>query len=85
MLITTRYAHGVKNTNGCACFCVLILAPRWEAITIVADTVFQVHIRSTQRQFFENICSEDDLRCRIFGTFVVKFLACLPLLVFSNI
>ena len=39
----------------------------------------------TQRQFLENICSEDDLRSRIFGTFVVKFLACLPLLRFSNI
>ena len=24
--------------------------------------------------FWENICSEDDLRFRIFGTFVVKFL-----------
>ena len=35
--------------------------------------------------FQENICSEDDLRTRIFGTFVVKFLACLPLLGFSNI
>ena len=34
---------------------------------------------------FGNICSEDDLRSRIFGTFVVKFLACLPLLGFSNI
>ena len=32
--------------------------------------------RGTQRQFSENICSEDDLRSRIFGTFVVKFLAC---------
>ena len=42
-------------------------------------------IRGTQRQFSENICSEDDLRSRIFGTFVVKFLACLPLLGFSNI
>ena len=42
-------------------------------------------IRGTQRQFLENICSEDDLRSRIFGTFVVKFLACLPLLGFSNI
>ena len=31
--------------------------------------------------FRENICSEDDLRSRIFGT----FLACLPLLGFSNI
>ena len=41
--------------------------------------------RGTQRQFSENICSEDDLRSRIFGTFVVKFLACLPLVGFSNI
>ena len=32
-----------------------------------------------------NICLEDDLRSRIFGTFVVKFLACLPLIEFSNI
>ena len=36
--------------------------------------------KATQRQFSENICSDDDLRSRIFGTFVVKFLACLPLL-----
>ena len=35
--------------------------------------------------FRENICSEDDLKTRIFGTFVVKFLAWLPLLGFSNI
>ena len=28
--------------------------------------------------FRKNICSEEDLRSRIFGTFVVKFLACLP-------
>ena len=41
--------------------------------------------RGTQRQFSENICSEDDLRSRIFGTFFPKFLACLPLLGFSNI
>ena len=32
----------------------------------------------------ENICSEDDLRSKRFGTFVVKFLAYLPLLGFSN-
>ena len=37
-------------------------------------------IRGTQ-----NICSEDDLRSRNFGTFVVKFHAYLPLLGFSNI
>ena len=37
-------------------------------------------------QFSENICSEDDtVRSRIFGTFVVKCLACLPFLRFSNI
>ena len=30
--------------------------------------------RGTQRQFSENICSEDDLRSRIFETFVVNFL-----------
>ena len=35
--------------------------------------------------FRKNICSEDDLRSRIFEIFVVKFLACLPLLGFSNI
>ena len=34
-------------------------------------------IMGTQRQFLENICSEDDLRSRIFGIIVVKFL-CLP-------
>ena len=33
--------------------------------------------QGTQRQFY-NICSEDHLRSRIFGTFVVKCLACLP-------
>ena len=35
--------------------------------------------------FRKNICSENDFRSRIFGTFVVKFLACLPLLGFSDI
>ena len=33
--------------------------------------------RGTQRQFSVNICSEDGLRSRIFGTFFVKLLACL--------
>ena len=40
---------------------------------------------TTNDNFRKNICSEDDLRSRIFGTFVVKFFACLPLLGFSNI
>ena len=44
-----------------------------------------LRLRGTQRQFSEKICSEDDLRSRIFGTFVVKFLAHLPLLGFSDI
>ena len=35
--------------------------------------------------FLGNISSEDDLRPRIFRTFVVEFLACLPLLGFLNI
>ena len=35
--------------------------------------------------FRKNTCLEDDLRSRIFEVFVVKFLACLPLLGFSNI
>ena len=52
---------------------------------IIAMLYNDHYIRGTQRQFLENICSEDDLRSRIFRTFVVKFLACLPLLRFSNI
>ena len=51
---------------------------------ILFDQAFDT-VRGTKRQFSENICWEDDLRSRIFGTFVVKFLACLPLLGFSNI
>ena len=42
-------------------------------------------LRGTQRQFAEKICSGDDLRSKIFGTFAAKFLACLPLLGFSNV
>ena len=41
--------------------------------------------RGTQRQFSENICSEDNMRSRILGTYVVKFIASLPLLGFPNI
>ena len=60
----------------------------WSLFTIYAScsSFFPVlEIRDTLRQFSENICSEDDLRATIFGTFVVKFLPCLPLLGFSNI
>ena len=56
-------------------------------ITFSLDDIlilFGEHCRGTQRQFLENMCSEDDLRSRIFGTFVVKFLACPPPQGFSN-
>ena len=36
-------------------------------------TQYTTHTTGTQPQFSENICSEDDLRCRIFGTFFVNF------------
>ena len=39
--------------------------------------------RGTQRHFLENMSSEGAWRSGIFGTFVVKFLACLLLLAFS--
>ena len=39
------------------------------------------YTRGTQRQFSQYICSEDELRSRIFGTFVVR----LPPLGFQNI
>ena len=52
----------------------------------IAKSIIYRHIvKGTQRQFSENIFSEDDFRSRIFGAFVVKFLACLSLLGFSNI
>ena len=55
------------------------------AFTLISGLVLLSIKRGTKRQFLENICSEDDLRTRIFGIFVVKFLACLPPLGFSNI
>ena len=65
--------------------------PQCSFITVVQRTVEKqqlqrrLSVRGTQRQFSENICSEDDLRSRIFGTFFVKFLASLPLLGFSYV
>ena len=55
-----------------------------EFAAIQPQAYYAANTMGTQRQFSENICSEDDLRSRIFGTFFVKFLACLPLLGFSN-
>ena len=42
---------------------------------ITLSTCISVTLRGTQHQFSENICSDDGLRSKIFGTFV----ACLPL------
>ena len=57
-----------------------------ETVSIRAKALGSLlQIRGTQRQFLENISSKDDLRSGIFGTFVVKFIACLSLLGFSNI
>ena len=47
---------------------------------IIISTCISATLRDTHCQFSENICSDDDLRSEIFGTFAVKFLACLPLL-----
>ena len=58
---------------------------RLDSFVLPAPVTVVTLFRGTQRQFLENICSEDDLRSRIFGTFVVKFLACMPLLGFSNL
>ena len=41
--------------------------------------------RAPNDNFRKTICSDEDLRSRIFGSFSVKFLACLSLLGFSNI
>ena len=54
---------------------------------VVAVTIYVIAIKSgaPNDNFRKNICSEDDLRSRIFEIFVVKFLACLLLLGFLNI
>ena len=52
-------------------------------IAVLAEA--SLELGAPNDNFRKNICWEDDLRSRIFGTFVVKFLACLPLLGFSNI
>ena len=41
-------------------------------VEVIRNIFFITVVRGTQRQFLENICSEDDLSSRIFGTFVVK-------------
>ena len=59
--------------------------PQMETM-VVQNSFKEKHITGAPNDNFrENICSEGDLRSRIFGAFVVTFLACLPLLGFSNI
>ena len=46
---------------------------------VLVINIFNINSdRGTQREFLENICLEEELRSKIFGTFVVKFLACYP-------
>ena len=54
-------------------------------MVVLIDIVEAVEAGAPNGNFRESISSEDDLRSRIFGVFVVKFLPCLPLLGFSNI
>ena len=54
----------------------------WYKVPVALSPFYSGALNSN---FRENICWEDDLRSRIFGAFVVKFLAFLPLLGFSNI
>ena len=61
------------------------LYPRWVPLIRANSALDQIFSGAPDDNFRENICSEDDLRSRIFGAFVVKFIACPPLLGFSNI
>ena len=38
------------------------------------NCLLYIKAAAPQRQFLENVCSEDDWRSRLFGTFVVNFL-----------
>ena len=62
-----------------------IVVSRWSASFSWQEDTNPKRSGAPNDNFRKNICSEDDLRSRIFGTFVVKFLACLLLLGFSNI
>ena len=50
-----------------------------DVFAAVAVAVAVVVAGAPNGNFRETICSEDDLRSRIFGAFAVKFLACLHL------
>ena len=69
-----------EYTAGCRIYRDLISKPVAVTLPRIGDPT-----GAPNGNFRDNICSEDDLRTRIFGTFVVKFLSCLALLGFSNI
>ena len=48
---------------------------KWSKISTF--NCYDIYFRGNRRQFSENICSADDLRFRIFGTFHCK-IPCLP-------
>ena len=88
---TAYYRTPVDDQNGTALFAAAS-EEYLDVVSCLIENGANVNARSNKQStgapndnFRENICSEDDLRSRIFGTFVVKFLACLPLLGFSNI
>ena len=62
-----------------------ICDPNWLRLLSLADNTKFIIKHGHPTSISENICSEDDLRSTIFGTVVVKFLACPPVLGFSNI
>ena len=72
---------------GPATYCALKCLPVIYFASIICESLSVLSLlpccRGTQRQFSENICSEEDLRSRTFGTFVVKVRACLPVQGFS--
>ena len=63
----------------------LLISLKWITLFAKLKLYNRRCFRGTQRQFSGKYLLEDDLSTRIFGTFVVKFLAYLPLLGFSNI
>ena len=95
-LSVLHHTHTYRTRSESNCNTIIVLSslmrkPKLLSVNNQSASAFTIrktkltNFRGTQRQFSGNTRSEDDLRSRIFGAFVVKFLACLPLLGFSNI
>ena len=78
-----KFSHQLQNSNAIKYTIIKSLLVSCLAVDYV--NVIKGASGAPNGNFRENICSEDDLRSRIFGAFVIKFLICLPLLGFSNI